>query len=132
MTIGERIRARRIELGMTQDELAKKAGYKSRSSINKLESARVLPSRKIEKMAQALECRPVYLMGWTDNPVDGPIAKVLAERRMPTDDVERMRFNETITDDERNIIAAYRKADTHTRRMVEYALRIKEMLDADR
>lgn len=37
MTIGERIKKRRLELGMTQDELAKKLGYKSRSSVNKLE-----------------------------------------------------------------------------------------------
>lgn len=40
MTIGERIRNRRIELNMTQEELAKKAGYKSRSSINKIELSR--------------------------------------------------------------------------------------------
>lgn len=64
MTIGERIKARRIELNLTQDELAKKAGYKSRSSINKLESSRTLPSTKIEKMAEALDTTPAYLMGW--------------------------------------------------------------------
>lgn len=64
MTVGERIRQRRLELGMTQDELAQKAGYKSRSSINKLELARVLPSRKILKIAEALECDPGVLMGW--------------------------------------------------------------------
>ena len=66
MTIGERIKARRIELNLTQDELAKKAGYKSRSSINKLESSRTLPSKKIEKMANALETTPGYLMGWVE------------------------------------------------------------------
>lgn len=37
MDIGERIRARREALGMSQSELARKVGYKSRSSINKLE-----------------------------------------------------------------------------------------------
>lgn len=35
--VGNIIRQRRIELGMTQDELAQKLGYKSRSSINKIE-----------------------------------------------------------------------------------------------
>ena len=49
MTIGERIKERRIELGYTQDELAKKCGYKSRSSINKIELSRNLPLPKIEK-----------------------------------------------------------------------------------
>ena len=30
MSVGKRIRDKRIELNMTQDELAKKVGYKSR------------------------------------------------------------------------------------------------------
>ncbi len=54
MTIGERIREKRISLGMTQDELAQKIGYKSRSSINKLETARELPSRKVEQIFQVV------------------------------------------------------------------------------
>lgn len=37
MPIGEKIRQRREELGMSQSELAREVGYKSRSSINKLE-----------------------------------------------------------------------------------------------
>ena len=36
MTIGQRIKERREELDITQDELAKRLGYKSRSSINKI------------------------------------------------------------------------------------------------
>ena len=65
MTIGERIKQRREELGYSQDELAKKTGYKSRSSINKIELSRDLPLNKVEKMAKALEVEPAYLMGWT-------------------------------------------------------------------
>ena len=66
MTIGERIKQRRIELNMSQDELAKKVGYKSRSSIQKIESARNLPITKVEKMAYALDTTPAYLMGWQE------------------------------------------------------------------
>ena len=51
---------------MSQEELAKKVGYKSRSSINKIELARSLPLSKVEIMATALDCTPSYLMGWTD------------------------------------------------------------------
>ena len=51
MAVGDRIRARRTELGMTQEELAKKAGYKSRSSINKIELSRTLSNSKVEKMS---------------------------------------------------------------------------------
>lgn len=66
MTIGERIKSRREELKMTQEELAKKCGYKSRSSINKIELSRDLPLKKIKLMADALDTTPSYLMGWTD------------------------------------------------------------------
>lgn len=62
---GEKIRLRRIELGMTQDELAKITGYTSRSSINKIEMGLVnLPQSKIELIAKALMVNPTYLLGW--------------------------------------------------------------------
>jgi len=67
MTVGERIKQRRIELNLSQDELAKRVGYKSRSSINKIELARELPLRKVEKMAVALDVTPGYLMGWEED-----------------------------------------------------------------
>ena len=72
MTIGERIKQKRLEANLSQDELAKKVGYKSRSSIQKIESARNLPITKVEKMANALDCDPGYLMGWSDE-VSKPI-----------------------------------------------------------
>lgn len=65
--IGSRIRNRREELGMSQDELARKAGYKSRSSINKIEvDGRGLPQDKLVAIAKALRVSPAYLMGWED------------------------------------------------------------------
>lgn len=65
MEIGERIKLKREELNMSQDELAKKVGYKSRSSVNKIESdGRGLPQNKIVLFANALQTTPAYLMGW--------------------------------------------------------------------
>ena len=59
------IKARREELGMSQDELAKKLGYKSRSSINKIElGINDLPQSKIAEFACALDTTPTSLMGW--------------------------------------------------------------------
>lgn len=74
-TIGERIKKKREELGLTQEELAKKLGYKSRSSINKLEMSRELSLKNVRKMAKALECSESYLMGWdfSDNAADKAI-----------------------------------------------------------
>ena len=37
MTTGERIREKRIESGMSMDELAERMGYRSRTSIYKIE-----------------------------------------------------------------------------------------------
>ncbi|MCI7631616.1 MAG: helix-turn-helix transcriptional regulator [Oscillospiraceae bacterium] len=68
-TIGNRIRLRREELGLSQDELAKMTGYKSRSSINKIElDQRNLRQSKIKAIADALKTTPAYLMGWEDDP----------------------------------------------------------------
>ena len=67
MEIGERIRRKREELGMSQDELAKKSGYASRVSISKIESdSRGLPIDKVTLIAKALRVTPAYLMGWED------------------------------------------------------------------
>lgn len=66
--IGKRIKAKRLALGMSQEELANLLGYKSRSSINKIEvDGRGLPQSKIVKIAKALHTTPSYLMGWEDD-----------------------------------------------------------------
>lgn len=58
------IKARREELGMSQDALAKKVGYTDRSSIAKIESGKVdLPQSKILEIAEALRISPGELMG---------------------------------------------------------------------
>lgn len=64
LTIGDRIRQKREELGMTQEELATKLGYKSRSSVNKVENSRELSNKKVIEYADALGVTPSYLMGW--------------------------------------------------------------------
>ena len=65
MGIGEKIKKRREELGYTQEELAKKTGYKSRSSINKIEvGINDVAQSKIVEFAKILKTTPAYLMGW--------------------------------------------------------------------
>lgn len=61
--IGDRIKKRREELGLSQDELAKRMGYKSRSSINKIElNLSDVPQKKIIDFAKALDTTIGYLM----------------------------------------------------------------------
>jgi len=67
MTIGDRIKQRRMELGMSQEELAHKLGYKSRSSVNKIElGGQNLTQKKIKVIADALNTTIGYIMGWED------------------------------------------------------------------
>ena len=66
-SVGNRIRTRREALGLSQDELAKRLGYKSRSSINKIElDQRNLTQSKIKSISDVLDTTPAYIMGWVD------------------------------------------------------------------
>ena len=63
--IGKRIMERRKELEMTQEELALKMGYKSKSTINKIEMGiNDIPQSKVVKFAEVLGTTPAILMGW--------------------------------------------------------------------
>ena len=65
MTIGERIRNRRKELGLSQEELAQRLGNKSRASVCTVEKDREdMTTTRIRQYAEALETTPAYLMGW--------------------------------------------------------------------
>lgn len=80
MTIGERVRACRIEKGMTQTELAEKLGYKSKSSVAHIENGRDIPRSMVVTLAGVLDTTPSHLMGW-DVPTeqtDAPRAQLLA------------------------------------------------------
>ena len=64
MRFCDRIRSRREELCLSQDELAKRLGYKSRSTINKIElGINDVSQSKIIALAKALETTVGYLMG---------------------------------------------------------------------
>lgn len=63
----DNIRIRRESLGMTQEELANALGYKSRSTIAKIESGENdITQSKISAFAKALRTTPAALMGWDD------------------------------------------------------------------
>lgn len=69
------IRNRRKELGMSQDELARRVGYTSRSTIARIENGEIDISRsKIVAFANALKITPGELMGldgtWEEEAAD--------------------------------------------------------------
>ena len=89
MELYKRIRERREELNMSQEELANKLGYKSRSSINKIEMGENdIPQSKIKAFADALQTTPAYLMGWDEKyNKDGKLAKEVKKIENQTKDV---------------------------------------------
>lgn len=67
MTLGEKVKLRREELNLSQEELAEKMNYKSKTSIHKIEVGITdLPLSKVKELAAVLKTTSAYLMGWED------------------------------------------------------------------
>lgn len=68
MNTGDRIKQRRIELGLSVDDLAEKIG-KSRATIYRYENGDIenIPTPILEPLAKALDTTPADLMGWTQH-----------------------------------------------------------------
>ena len=97
-TIGNNISRIRKDLGLTQEDLAKMMGYKSKSTINKIElGINDIPQSKIVQFAEVLRTTPAELMGWDEDNKDSPSEQSLTEgekvlidlfRRVPEDKQE--------------------------------------------
>lgn len=65
MTTGERIKQRRLELGWSLRELAKRMGYANQSTISRIESGAIdIPQSKVVKFAEVMGTTVAYLMDW--------------------------------------------------------------------
>ena len=69
MLIGERIRERRKELVITQDELANIVGVKKTSISNYEVNTNSPPEKVIIKLMEALDCDANYLFGGCDEQI---------------------------------------------------------------
>lgn len=81
MTIGERIKSRREELGISVDELALVLGV-NRATVYRYESNEIakFPVDILKSVAKALRTTPVRLMGWEDenaNPKESETAEFI-------------------------------------------------------
>lgn len=110
MTIGDRIKARRIQVGLSVDQVAERIG-KNRATVYRYES------NDIEKfhldilppLAEALNTTPAYLMGWTESADPRPATS------HPPD----------LTPDETELVHKYRALDYGGK------LRIRSALDVE-
>ena len=105
MTIGKRIQRRRMEIGMSQEELAKKMGYQDRSTISMVETGRRdVPWENVVKYATVLNCSPYYLMKWQD----------------------------PIGDEDLGILEEVYSDSIFRQKLMDYAKRLKELLEAEK
>ena len=77
MGIGERIKNRRMQLGISAEQLATKIG-RSKTTVYRYETEEIenMPSSVLEPIAKALLTTPAYLMGWDESPEDTETAQV--------------------------------------------------------
>lgn len=77
MSIGQRIKAIRIQQGMSIDELANKLG-KNRTTIYRYETGDIenLPLGILDSLADVLNTTPAYLMGWGNSKNNTPLIQV--------------------------------------------------------
>ncbi len=67
MTVGERIRKYRTKKGWTQKKLGEKSNI-AEPTIRRYELGKLNPKYEtLEKIADALDCTPAYLMGWEED-----------------------------------------------------------------
>ena len=108
-TVGERIKKRREDLGLSQMQLAIKMGYNNRSAISRAEtSGDEIGANRVKKFAEALNCTPAYLMGWKD--VDFVVED------------EDLEF----------VVEAYRHSDDSTKEMVKRLLTYNDLIKGEK
>ena len=84
-TLGKRIRAQRIRIGMTQDDLAEKLLI-PKTSVSAYENDRIdIKGSRIVELAEALGVSPNYLLGFNEeeNPVLEEITDALQKIKDP-------------------------------------------------
>lgn len=75
MTTGERIKQRRIELGWSLRELAKRMGYANQSTISRIETGSIdIPQSKVVKFSEVMGVSVAFLMGWDEEIKKNPAA----------------------------------------------------------
>ena len=104
----ENIKLYRKQAKLTQDELARRAGYTDRSSIAKIEKGLVdLSQTKIKQFADIFGVTPSTLMGWDEEIEKNPVE--MAERH----------FEMVMDEDLSEIFDDLRWLDVRERKMVK-------------
>lgn len=120
MTMAERIRDRRKEMGFTQEDLALALGLQ-KAAVAKYESGRVenIKQAVLLKMAELLQCTPAYLMGWSNIPTEPDFSQP---------DVSIQMLNE----EQRHMIELFSSVNVDNRaRVMEYCRRLRKVQEME-
>ena len=89
MHIGEKIKARRVELGWSQRDLAERMGYKSHSVIARIEAGIIdLNQSRLDQFASVLGVSHAYLLGLVseeESKKNDQLAKLIVRLRADAD-----------------------------------------------
>lgn len=111
MNIGERIKKRREEIGLTLEEVGDYINV-NKATVQRYESGNIDIKRTIAiKLAEILQTTPAYIMGWSDN------ASLIIN--VGTDNLK-------VSGIEKDIILAYRKSDNIGKAVVLRSLGLDE------
>lgn len=113
MTPGDRIKNRRIELGLTLEELGKRVGV-GKSTVRKWETGYIANMRrdKIAKLADALDVSPLYIMG-IENPEENEPAE---EGKLTEKQSELLDLISSLSDSEISVLLAAARSLTELHR----------------
>jgi transcriptional regulator with XRE-family HTH domain len=87
MNVGSKIKQRRLELGWSLRELAKRMGYANQSTVARIETGKIdIPQSKVVKFAEVMGTSVAYLMDWEEvQKKNDTLSDIVI--RMQTDDV---------------------------------------------
>lgn len=75
MTTGNKIKQRRLELGWSLRELAKRMGYANQSTVSRIEKGEIdVPQSKVVKFAEVMGTTVAFLMDWEETQKKNDIA----------------------------------------------------------
>ena len=111
--IGKRIRRRREELRISQEELARRVGYSGKTSISKIEkSINGIPQDKVSIFAKALQTTELYLIGTVDDP------------NMTTNEIILADYTSQLSKGDQLLLERFHNADEEKKRLIAYLLEL--------
>ena len=125
LNIGKNILSARKRLGLTQEELAARVGYKTKSAINKIElGIRDLPQKKIAAFAEALGMTPGQLMGWDEKPAEElqDMGALAAQVIMDPDAMEMVKEYMALEESDRRAVREYMRLSDVDRYAVQLVM----------